>query len=251
MKKIFLLSLLSIFLLYSSCKKEEVKGDSTLTIDVNFSYGDEAFTINQVYDYAPLDYQLKIEKLMLYISEIKLVDNDGQSHDFAGIFYVDASNGTSSFTASIPEGNYSRLDFAIGVPQSMNGTQNPEFDAALYNANHPLSLNNGMYWTWNTGYRFVLIDGRCNTDPQVDEEFETLVSIHTGKEYCFRNTSRNLNYTAIKDGTGKITLTFDVHGFLASPDDVIDIAIDNQSHGTNEALANRVSDNVIISIENN
>jgi hypothetical protein len=46
-------------------------------------------------------------------------------------------------------------------------------------------------------------------------------------------------------------LTFDVHGFLASPDDVIDIAVDNQSHGTNEALANRVSDNVIISIENN
>jgi len=251
MKKIFLLSLLSIFLLYSSCKKEEVKGNSTLTIDVNFTYGDEAFTINQIYDYDPLGYNLKIEKLMLYISEMKLVDSDGESFDFADILYVDASDGVTSFSTTIPEGSYTRLDFAIGVPQSMNGTQNPDFDAALYSPNHALSLNNGMYWTWNTGYRFVLIDGRCNTDPMIDEEFETLLSIHTGKDYCFRNTSRNLNFTAIKDGIGKITLTFDVHGFLASPDDVIDIAIDNQSHGTNEGLANRVSDNVILSIENN
>ena len=251
MKKILLLFLLGGFLLYSSCNKEEEKGDSTLTIDVNFTYGDEPFVINQVYEYYPLNYALKIEKLMLYISEVRLLDSDGVSHAFSDILFVDASDGVSSFSATIPEGNYSMLDFSIGVPQAMNGTQNPDFDAALYDPNHPLSLSNGMYWTWNTGYRFVLIDGRCNTDPMIDQDFETLLSIHTGKDYCFRNKSLDLNYTAVKDGSGKITLTFDVHGFLASANDVIDIAIDNQSHGTNEDLANRVSDNVILSIENN
>lgn len=249
MKRFLFLTLISLFLLYSSCNKEDEQvGNSTLSIEVAFLYGEEAFTINEVYSNYPLSYDTKIEKLLLYLSEIKLVDSDGESHDFAEIVFVDAADSISTFTATIPAKNYKRLDFSIGVPQALNGTDNENFDAALYDPNHALSLSNGMYWTWNTGYRFVLLDGRSNTNPDIDDEFETLLSIHTGKDYCYRNKSFSLNYTAMEDGEGSIKLFFNVYDFLAAEDDVIDVAVDNQSHGTNEALANRLSDNVVNSI---
>jgi hypothetical protein len=244
MKKLLFLILISLFLLESSCNKKEV-GDSSLTIEVSFVYGDEEFTINEIYSNFPLNYNTKIEKLLLYLSEIKLVDLDGQSHHFAEIIFVDAADSISTFKATIPAKQYLRLDFSIGVPQALNGTDDENFDAALYNPDHALSINNGMYWTWNTGYRFVRLDGRSNTNPEEDDDFETLVSIHTGKDYCFRNKSFPISYTAIEQGEGKIKLVFDVYDFLASEDDIIDIAVDNQSHGTNEGLANRFSDRVL------
>lgn len=248
MKRIILFTFLSVFLTYSSCKKEEEKGESTLQLDFNFQFENEEFIINQVYNY-PLDYTFKIEKLLLYISDVKLIDVDGVSHDISKVIFVDSDSDENGISAIIPEGNYKSIVFSIGVPQSLNGTQNPDFDAALYDPNHPLSLSNAMYWTWNTGYRFVLLDGRINTNPLEDEDFETLLSIHTGKDYSFRTKTINLNYTAIKDNTGGIMMTFNVEDFLAGENDVIDIAVDNQSHGTNEGLANRLSDNVIKAVK--
>lgn len=244
MKKTILFILLSAFLVYSSCDKEEENGDSTLHLEFDFQYENNNFIINQVYTY-PLDYSFKIEKLQLYISEVKLIDQDGGSHDLSKIIFVDSDSDENGITTIIPEGNYTSITFSIGVPQSMNGTQDPDFEAALYDPDHPLSLSNAMYWTWNTGYRFVLLDGRINTNPTEDEEFETLLSIHTGKDYSFRTKTLNLNYSAIKDNAGSIMMTFNVEEFLAGENDIIDIAVDNQSHGTNEGLANRLSDNVI------
>lgn len=244
MKKLVLLILLSVFLVYSSCKKEEEKGESTLHMNFDFQFENEAFVINQVYEY-PLGYNFKIEKLLVYISDVKLVDDEGNSHDIGKIIFVDSDSDENGITLTIPEGNYKSITYSIGVPQSMNGTENPDFDAALYDPNHPLSLSNNMYWTWNTGYRFVLLDGRINTNPLENTDFETLLSIHTGKDYSFRSRTHSLNYTAVKDNAGSILMKFNVEGFLAGENDIIDIAVDNQSHGTNEGLANRLSDNVI------
>ena len=247
MKKILLFSLLGLFLFYSSCKKEDAKGEATITMDFDFVYGDAPFVINQVYSY-PLAYDLKIEALKLYVSNIKLTEDNGAVKELSTVVFIDSDNLTNAITAVIPEGNYTKIEFSIGVPQSLNGTDNPDFDAALYSPTSPLSLSNGMYWTWNTGYRFVLLDGRVNTNPSVDTDFETLLSIHTGKDYSFRTRSMNINVNAMNDASVSLVMKFDVEAFLAGADDVIDIAVDNQSHGTNESLANRMSDNVISSI---
>lgn len=238
----------ALFLL--SCDKEQVEeiGESKLNMDVKFIFGEEAFNINQVYAYYPLDYDLKIENLKLYLAEMSLVDVDDVRHPLSEILFVNAAETTNTFTFTIPALQYKSIEYSIGVPSNLNGTDNPDFDAALYDPYHPLSLSNGMYWTWNTGYRFVLIDGRCNTNPDIDDEFETLVSIHTGKDYCYRSKSVPFELNAVNGAADEFTLYVDVHGFFSTIDDTIDLAIDNQSHGTNEPLANRVSDNVKLSV---
>lgn len=246
MKKILLVVSLAFTFLIYSCKEEE-KGPSQFTLDIQFVYQDSSFALNKVYEY-PLNYEVKIEQLKLYLSNISLAVESGELIQLSSIHFVDASAEANRISAEIPEGVYKKLVFSIGVPEELNGTQNPDFDAALYSPDHPLSLSNGMYWTWATGYRFVLLDGRTNTDPDQSDDFETPLSIHTGKDYSFRSSNLAINLSAQSDSPSNLTMIFDVEKFLAGDEDVIDIAVDNQSHGTNEALANRLSDNVISAV---
>lgn len=246
MKKLFLIMPMAFLIVFFSCSKD--KGNSNIQLDFDFEYANQVFEINKVYPYI-LEYEVKFESMKLYVSNIRLIESDGTVAEGPKIVFVDASAENNKVSFEIPEGNYSSIEFSIGVPESLNGTDNPDFDASLYDQDSPLSLSNGMYWTWNSGYRFILMDGRTNTDPMVDDVFETLLSIHTGKTYSFRSNELSLNVNAGKDQTVPLNLLFNVETFLSNPDDVIDIAVDNQSHGTNENLANRLSDNAIKSVE--
>ena len=246
MKKLLLIIPVAIVLVFFACNKE--KGNSNIQMDFDFEYADQAFEINKVYSYN-FGYEVKFEKMLLYISNVRFIESDGTVVNGPEIIFVDASSDNNMVSFEIPEGNYTRIEFSLGVPEGLNGTDNPDFDASLYDQNSPLSLSKGMYWTWNSGYRFILMDGRTNTDPMVDDVFETLLSIHTGKTYSFRSNGLSLNMNAAKDQTIPLNLKFNIEGFLNYPDDVIDIAVDNQSHGTNENLANRLSDNAIKSVE--
>ena len=241
---LYIIPILVAIMLFA-CDKE--KGNSKIQLDFDFNYAGQPFVLNKIYTHS-LGYEVKFEKLLLYVSNVRFIESDGTIAEGPKIIFVDPLD-SNKISIEIPEGNYSRIEFSIGVPESLNGTDNPDFDASLYDQNSPLSLSNGMYWTWNSGYRFILMDGRTNTDPMVDEVFETLLSIHTGKEYSFRSTELALTINAGKDQTIPLKFDFNVAGFLNYPDDVIDIAVDNQSHGTNESLANRLSDNAIKSVE--
>jgi len=239
---------LAILMGFLACNKEEDKGISTVNLNFDFVYGSENFEANKVYNYS-LGYAVKFEKLQVYISKVRLTDKEGTVIEGPEILFVDAFSTSNGISFEIPGGDYSKIEFSIGVPPNLNGTDNPDFDAALYNSKHALSLTNGMYWTWNSGYRFILMDGRMNSDPMVDDIFETLVSIHTGKDYSFRTVNLGSQFNAPKDQTVGITLTFDVADFLDNEDDVIDLAVDNQTHGENAALANRVSDNAMKAVK--
>ena len=259
MKQLIYLISIAVILAFSGCVKDNsdsgsggviiAKDSSTVNLDFDFVYGEQDFNLNQVYDYS-FGYELKFDKLNLYVSHISLVKNDGTVIEGSEIVFVNADTSAHNWVSfRIPVGDYSKIRFSIGVPPNLNGTDNPDFDAALYNADHPLSLNNGLYWTWNAGYRFILIDGRVNSNPMADNEFETLLSIHTGKDYSFRETEIAQQFKVEKEDTIGLDLRFDVSLFLENPDDVIDLLIDNQSHGENAPLANRVSDNAIKSAQ--
>ena len=219
LKKTFLFLSAFALLLIASCDKNEENGSSRLTMRFDFSVNGDAFIINEVYDY-PFDYQVRIENLKMYYANISLIRESGEKLGLQSVVYVDAADG-ASFTVDIPTGKYTGLEFSIGVPVSLNGTANPDFDASLYDNDHPLSLTKGMYWTWAAGYRFILMDGKTDTD--LDEVFETPLSIHTGKDYSYRTRTAGLNYEAQKDGNAVIALNLDVIECLASPTDTIDI----------------------------
>jgi len=252
-KLMFFIVLPGLMVLYQCSKNENptppVPGPDSTTIQMDFSfvYGNQDFVLNQVYNY-PNGYNVKYDNVLVYISNVFFIDDQGNKTKGPEIILADKAIDSNAVEFKIPEGNYTQIEYSIGVPTELNGTDNPDFNAALYSSDHPLSLNNGMYWAWNSGYRFVRVDGRVNSNPMLDDEYDVLLSIHTGKEYSFRTKTEDYIINKSDNQPVSLIMTFNVEGFLNNPNDVIDIAVDNQSHGTNADLANRMMDNVIESI---
>ena len=95
-----------------------------------------------------------IDRLKYYISGIKLISTDGNAVMESGdpcylVYSDDELSGTITFEVS--EGRYSAISFLLGVDSLYNvsGAQTGALDPV-----------NGMFWTWNTGYVSIKIEGR-------------------------------------------------------------------------------------------
>ncbi|MCC6400387.1 MAG: hypothetical protein IT227_06460 [Flavobacteriales bacterium] len=190
------------------------------------------------------NYRTQVEVLKMYLAELRLTGPGGASA-LTDIALFDALNGGDSEVYTAEAGSYSGLHLGLGVPQDLNSS-----DPVLYPVGHPLSVSNGTYWTWATGYRFVMFDGRYDTDPNGTGTPMSLFSIHTGMEPCYR--VRDLDFaapfTVVGGDTTELVLRFEVDRFFHDNGVVIDLAVDHQAHGDNLTLAMRFTDNVLNSI---
>lgn len=190
------------------------------------------------------NYRTQVESFKVYLAELRLTGPGGASA-LTDIALFDATDGGGSEVYTAEAGTYSGLHFGLGVPDDLNTS-----DPVLYPVGHPLSVSNGTYWTWATGYRFVMLDGRYDTDPNGTGTPMSLFSIHTGMAPCYRVSDRDFAapFTVAGGDTTDLVLRFEVDRFFHNPIDTIDLAVDNQAHGDNLTLAMRFTDNVLNSI---
>jgi len=95
-----------------------------------------------------------ISRFKYYITNIELVntENDKKVAIDNSYFLVDDNDDASkTISVSVPEGNYNAISFLLGVDSlhNVSGAQTGALD--------PM---NGMFWTWNTGYVSVKIEGK-------------------------------------------------------------------------------------------
>ena len=93
-----------------------------------------------------------------YISNVVLIASNGLEYAVPkSYFLVDASNDVKSLITltNIPEANYKKIRFTLGVDSTRNvsGVQTGALDQA-----------NGMFWSSNSGYIFLKMEG---TSPQI------------------------------------------------------------------------------------
>lgn len=191
-------------------------------------------------------YRLNVSDLKMYLAHLYAVRDDGQTVVISDISFFNFTSGNASLSVNhLPPGTYTQFGFGIGVPQEMNSPANPDFSAAIFDQGHPLSESNGMYWTWATGYRFVVFDGFFDTDPESTGLLTTGYSFHTGKDESYREVLFNdINFTLTEEETTTVYLDFAVDRFFYTDTDTVDLAIHSQSHGTFQELSDRVSDNI-------
>lgn len=157
MKNVWLI--LSAFVLVaitSSCEKDPEVGASTFTLAVHPFIGDEALVLNQEY----LDqenYRVKPATLKFYVSNVVLTSASGDIKildlDLLDMERV-AAGEPMTFQVDVPAGNYTGISFWVGLDSTQNAS-----DPAAFDNTNPLSLSAGTFWTWNTGYRFVMLKG--------------------------------------------------------------------------------------------
>ncbi|MEO8069397.1 MAG: MbnP family protein [Flavobacteriales bacterium] len=200
------------------------------------------FDKNTVY-HNVMDYRVRVQLIRLYLSDLHLLTSGGEVHlSDAELFSI--TDGAQSVNIDAPPGSYTGLHFGIGIPEDLNHQ-----DPVQYAGDNPLSVSNGMHWTWADGYRFVIFDGRFDTLSTGTGVPPELFSIHTGMDTCYRE--REFDALPINVATGAYTvvdITFDLAKFFYTDTDTIDLAIDNQAHGSNIILAGRLSDCIQASV---
>ncbi|WP_293313948.1 MbnP family protein [Pedobacter sp. UBA5917] len=180
----YLLALVCPIIILSSCKKstDEVTPDAKSTFSIEFENqvnGSPLVLNTTTYKNAKGE-DFKINIFKYYVSNIKLSKADGSSYLLPeSYFLIDASKpeSTNITLKDVPVGDYTKIEYTIGVDYARN------FAGAQTGALDPI---NGMFWTWNSGYIFVKLEG---TSPQSTDKGNAL-TFHIGGVTDPNNTIR-------------------------------------------------------------
>lgn len=230
---------LFIFLFFVSChkKSDEHAPDAVLEI-----------TIAHLLDGKPLVFNTKrykntkgnaynVQEFKYYLSNLKLRNKtNGRFYHLPESYYlVQPTEQTHRYTitAKVPPGIYNEIEFAIGVDNAKNHS--------LDNVG-ALDPSNNMVWDWNTGYKFLLLEG----DYYPEEGNKRGLVYHIGTDANYRTLKFPLSEKgkpSLSVGAGKkmkLSVSAEVSEIFTNPTD-----IDFRQHNVVmfEAISARVADN--------
>jgi len=220
MKYIISVILLIIVFGFSACKEDgngEVEETATLNLELSHTVGGEALVFNtQVYSNA-LGEKYNIQDFKYYLSNIKLRNaSDGTfflEPESYHLVQAEEGNNFVIVIENIPLGKYSQLEFAIGVDNATN-TSTDRLGA--------LDPSNEMAWDWNTGYKFLLLEGKYGT---AEDQLNEGLVYHIGGDANYRilkfDLKTNGDELELKaNQEHSIALDADVAAIFAAPNPV-------------------------------
>jgi|GEM_PF-1003855 len=174
---------------FSSCGPERIEPPGFqypqdgpgIALNLNLFFEDEE-TVLFVKNENVLGQQMQLETVKLYLSNIRLTALNGDEVLLSDVEIFDVQGNRLTVNLDAPVGEYAGIHFDVGVPTTLNGTDNVDFETFIYQDGHPLASNNGMYWAWQTGYRFFIYDGRIDTVGASPTAIPSPFSIHMGTD---------------------------------------------------------------------
>lgn len=155
---------LAIPLLSMSCERED-DTDEIPTTEVTFSFTHLVGTAPLVYNASTYtnqsNEQYSIEQFKFFVSNIRLRNSETNE-----VYAIPESYHLISPTPenqmrfdlslpNIPVGTYDEIEFALGIDEERNLSLDQVGD---------LDPASNMVWDWNTGYKFLLLEGRYFPD---------------------------------------------------------------------------------------
>ena len=198
--------------------------------------------MNETFSFGGNDHQ--VTKLKMYLSNLRLECDCGSQESLSDVVLVDPENDVMSFSFDVPAKKYTGLSMSLGLPEDLNAQ-----DPATFDASSPLSVQQNMYWTWASRYRFLIYEGRV--DSTQSNNFNHLLVYHTGTDALYRELpTLPVDITVTEYGQQVIDVSFDVQNVLYNPNDPIDIFLDDATHTMdNMDLARRITENAVASFD--
>ena len=234
--------LMLVVFAFSSCKKDPVIEDekpevinpvkSFVELKVEGTMNGEPLQLNT--DFTNINGNRSVLELVnIYLSNMYLL-NDGDSTLLKDVELISYTNSKYGFKTEVPKGNYNAFHFGLGVPADMNGMNNPSFDITQYPNEHPLSLYQGTYWTWNTGYRFMMFDGRIDTTSNGTGNFVRTFAYHPGLDSLYRDKTHLFpSDLIVNEGQTKvIKLKFEFNDLMMIGNTPINMVDEFSTHST-------------------
>lgn len=115
-----------------------------------------------------------VSRLNYFISNIKLVREDGKTYTIpqdSSYFRVLESDPKSQMITlkQLPEGNYTGIEYMIGVDSLRSVSGIEKRGGALDPAGDP--EGDGMYWAWSSGYIFLKLEGSSSKASSANGKF--------------------------------------------------------------------------------
>lgn len=204
MKKniLYILSILIIpAMVITGCKKKEkdddhdhgtLTGTNAMRMEFTHKVGSQLLTLNTGNYTNTNGDQYTVSRFRYYLSNFRFRKSDGTNYTVPadvnsdlGYFLIDEDNASSKNISipNIPAGDYDAVEFLIGIDSLRNtsGAQTGSLDPA-----------NGMFWTWSTGYIFMMFEGNSPQSTAAGNKLQ----FHSG------------GFAAPANNLKKITLTF-------------------------------------------
>jgi hypothetical protein len=205
--RLFLLPLGLAFII-SSCEK-----DDKTDLELNFKalYDAKPMVIGAKYAYAPPS-KLFFEKFRFYLSDVKLVKENGETVDLLDVDLVNftlsnldsesAAKGQSILLKDVPTGTYKGIQLLLGLNETLNAKKPADFSPG-----DPLA-DTEPYWADWKSYIFTTMSGRA--DMTNDGTYEIGLAYHLGGNDCDRLKDFVLPITLKDDKTGKVQFEIDL-----------------------------------------
>lgn len=179
--QLFFLLLLAVFMVACSESTTETTSmdETETTINFSFQVGDKEVKCGETYTLGSSSQDVTVQDARFYVSNVQLITDNGDTVDFAlqqdglwqweNIALLDFEDATEScidsgteptnmqLIGTIPTGNYTGIQFDLGVPFEHNHVD-------VTTAESPLNIAS-MWWNWRGGYKFARIDLMTPTNP--------------------------------------------------------------------------------------
>ncbi len=231
--------LLAAALLFTACNKDDeeptIDGETMIEFGFNYVVDGEPYDTATIYDINGTAVKFSIANF--YVGGITFMAEEGTPTAIEDKYLLVAPDAGMQEVGNVKDGHYHMAKFFIGVDPEANGQSEEDFTSR--EENDPLSVQfPSMHWNWNSGYKFIRVDGRVDTDG--DGTPDEIMSFHLGTN----NMLKNLEFVTHKDvekGSGHYHFEFDLAKLFTE----IDLSKDYFTHtGDNMELAAKFRENM-------
>lgn len=178
-----------------ACKdKEEVVGFGSVEIEFDNQAAGSSLIFGKNYTNTNGD-TLQFSIFNYYISNVVLVKEDGTRYVVpkdASYFLCKHEDPTSRLITipNVPAGDYTKLEFVVGVDSAKSVSPIAERTGVL----DPATGASGHYWSWNSGYIFMKMEGTSPSAPAAGNyHFEYHIGLFGGKDSPTLNNLKKIN----------------------------------------------------------
>ena len=162
--------------------------------------GPEPLTLNEArYPNPGGEGRFKVRDVQLFLSNIKLTGDSG-AYIEPDSYHLVRFDGTKPAFAIVLHGvsrrDYRRIEFGIGVDPAANKSLTQRGD---------LDPNGRMAWTWEVGYKFVLLEGTLERDGT-----SIPLVYHVGFDESYTPVSMALHAEAVKGRAARLDFRVDI-----------------------------------------